>query len=299
MEAMILAAGFGTRLRPLTDKKPKALMPVVNRPIIARNIEYLKTHGVTRIVVNLHHHYRQVLEYLDEGRPFGLPLEARIEPEILGTGGGIKNTADFWDDEPFIVINTDILTDINLTAAYEAHKASGALATLILHDREPFNQVEIDSRQRLTDIARQNISGRFAFTGLHIMEPEFLSYIPDGVFSDVIDSYRRLFHSERSIRAYFSEGHYWRDVGNVESYIEANMELADQAVSIGADCRVHPSVRIEDWAVIGDGCRLEKGVEVRRSILWEGVRIKAGRKVVDSIVTSFSRVDEDVLGQIR
>ena len=299
MKAMILAAGFGTRLRPLTDKKPKALMPVVNKPIIARNIGYLKAHGVTQIVVNVHHHYQQVLEYLDGRRPFELPLDVRVEPEILGTGGGIKNTADFWDDEPFIVVNTDILTDINLTAAYEEHKKSGALATLVLHDREPFNQVQIDSGQRLTDIAKQNISGRFAFTGLHIMEPEFLSFIPDGVFSDVIDVYRRLFPSERSVRAYFSEGHYWRDIGNVESYIQANKELADEVISIGADCRVHPSARLEEWVVMGDGCHLEEGVELRRSILWEGVRVKAGKKVVDSIVTAFNRVEEDLIGQIQ
>ena len=298
MKAMILAAGFGTRLRPLTDKKPKALMPVVNKPLIVWNIEYLKTHGVTQIVVNAHHHAQQVLAYLDGGRPFGLPIDIRVEPEILGTGGGIKNTSDFWDNESFFVINTDILTDINLTAAYEEHKKSGTLATLVIHDREPFNQIQIDSSRRLTDIGQKNIAGRFAFTGLHIMEPEFLSFIPEGVFSDVIDSYRKLFRSERSVRAYFSEGHYWRDVGSVESYIDANKELANGRISIGADCRVDPSARIREWAVVGEHSCIEGKVEIRRSVLWEGVTVKEGKKVVDSIVTSFNEVDRDLSGQV-
>ena len=112
MKAMILAAGLGTRLHLLTEKRPKALMPVVNIPIICRIIEHLKGHGISRIVVNAHHHYRQLIDYLDGGRPFGLEIDVRVEPELLGTGGGIKNTSDFWDNDPFFIINGDILTDI-------------------------------------------------------------------------------------------------------------------------------------------------------------------------------------------
>ncbi len=105
MKAMILAAGLGTRLRPLTDKKPKVLMPVANKPIIVRIIEHLKAHAVSEVVVNAHHHYQQLMTYLDSGKPFGLPMDVRKEPEILGTGGGIKNTEDFWGNDPFVVIN--------------------------------------------------------------------------------------------------------------------------------------------------------------------------------------------------
>ncbi|MBW1766653.1 MAG: nucleotidyltransferase family protein, partial [Deltaproteobacteria bacterium] len=218
MKAMILAAGLGTRLRPLTDKIPKALIPVVNMPVISRVINYLKTHGINQIVVNAHHHHNQISNYLNGGSPFGLEIDVRMEHEILGTGGGLKNTSDFWDDEPFIVINGDILTDIELEPAYEHHKKSGALTTLILHDCEPFNQIQTDSNGTITDIAQKNMTGRLAFTGIHIMEPGLLSHIPEGKSSDIIDCYRRLIHSGNLISAYYSQGHYWRDIGTVSSY---------------------------------------------------------------------------------
>ena len=132
MKAMILAAGLGTRLRPLTDIRPKALMPVVNRPVIARNIDYLKIHGVNSMVVNAHHHYRQILDYLDIERPFDVDIEVRVEPDILGTGGGLRNCSDLLQRGTFILINSDIMTDIGLEKVLEHHKKNGSMVTLIL-----------------------------------------------------------------------------------------------------------------------------------------------------------------------
>ena len=295
---MILAAGLGTRLHPLTDIKPKALMPVVNRPIIDRVIGYLKEHGVTRIVVNAHHHRRQLLDHLKDGRSFGVEIEVRVEPEILGTGGGIKNTADFWDDAPFIVINSDILTDINLSRAYEDHQKSGDLATLVLHDCAPFNQIKTDNHLRIMDISPEQEAGRLAFTGIHILNPAILSFIPDTGFSNIIDCYRQLIQSGRSVRGYLSKGHVWYDIGTVKSYMEANRELLSDSFSIGPGGRMDPSVRFEEWAVVGEGATLEKEVEIRRSVLWEGVTVEKGVKIIDSIVTSFRKVTEDLHGQI-
>jgi len=299
MKAMILAAGLGTRLRPLTNNKPKALMPVVNKPIIGRAVEYLKTHGISRIVVNAHHHYEQVVDYLDGGRPFGLEIDVRVEPEILGTGGGIKNTSDFWDNEPFIVINSDILTNIDLSPAYEQHMTSGSLATLILHDCEPFNQIQADNNQNITDIAENNIPGRLAFTGIQIMDPVLLSHIPEGKFFNIINCYRQLILTGKSINAYLSRGHYWHDIGTLNSYILANRELlGEEAFSIGHDCHIDRSVRFHEWAVVGEEAHVEKDVEIRGSILWENVRVKKGAKVIDSIVTSFKEVDRDLIKEI-
>lgn len=298
MKAMILAAGLGTRLRPLTNKKPKALMPVVNKPIIGWVIEYLKKHGFDQIVVNAHHHYRQIVDYLDGGRPFGLEIDVRVESEILGTGGGIKNTEDFWDDEPFIVINSDILTDINLSRAYESHKKLGGFVTLILHDYEPHNQIQLDNNGFVTDIALWSAPGRFAFTGIHIMDPDLLSRIADGVFSDVIDCYRELIHSGKSIKSILSTGHYWRDMGTVENYMQVNRDLLDdEAITIGPDCHIDPSANLEEWAVIGEKTTLEEDVEIRRSILWDEVRVRKGAKVIDSVVTSLRTVDRDLTGE--
>jgi mannose-1-phosphate guanylyltransferase len=295
MKAMILAAGYGTRLRPLTDKRPKVLMPVANKPIIARVIEHLKAHRVSDIVVNAHHLHEQLTSYLDRGRPFGLNIDVRVEPEILGTGGGLKNTEGFWDHKPFLVINGDILTDIDLTHVYAEHKRSGALVTLVLHDFEPFNQVQVDTVGNVTDIARKSSPGRLAFTGVHVIDPELLFSIPSGVFSDIITCYQELIHAGNKVRAFLAKGRYWRDIGTVKSYMEANRELARHRFLIGSGCRIAPSASLQDWAVIGDRCRVEKGVMLKRSILWEDVKIKPGVRIIDSIITSSNEVSEDVI----
>ena len=297
MKAMILAAGFGTRLQPLTENRPKALMPVANTPVLGRNIEYLKTHGVTRIVVNAHHHHDQVLEYLDQGRPFGLEIEVQVEKEILGTGGGIQNTVDFWDREPFVVLNSDILTDIDLGRAYASHQDSGALATMVLHDYMPFNQVSVDTHGNVTDIANSPLSGGLAFTGIHIINPDLLTLIPEG-FSDIIACYRQVMDGGEGIKGYTAQGHFWRDIGTLESYIAANQELSFQPFIVPSNCRIESSAKLMEWGVVGENARIGEGAEIRRSILWDGVRVGKGIKVVDSIVTSNREVSRDLTGEI-
>ena len=299
MKAMILAAGYGIRLRPLTSNKPKALVPVGNQPAIDRVIRHLKRHGIREIVVNAHHLHQQIVDHLDGGRPFKMNIHVLVEPEILGTGGGIKNAADFFENDPFIVVNADILTDIDLYRAYEAHRQRGSLATLILHDHRPFNQVQIDGRLNVLDIAKKDCPGRLAFTGIHLIEPELLTYIPKGVHSSIIDCYRELMRAGKPVNAWVSTGHNWQDIGTVDSYIQANKgALGKHRVLLGPGHRIHPSARIEDWAIIGENARLEEGVEIRRSILWEKVRIKKGRRVIDSIVTSSKAIARDLIHQI-
>ena len=295
---MILAAGLGTRLRPLTEKRPKALMPVANQPIIAWVIEYLKAQGVSEIVVNAHHHHAQLLSYLDGGKPFGLPVQVRVEEEILGTGGGIKNTEDFWDDAPFLVINGDILTDIDLGEAYESHLKSHELVTLVLHHCEPFNQIQVDDRGNILDIAKQNMAGRLAFTGIHVISPALLAHIPEGIFYDIIVCYQKLISSGSQVRAFVSKGHSWRDIGSVQSYIEANRELAGKRFVIGPGCEIDPSVKFEDWAVVGEKSVLEKGAEIRASILWEGAKVRKDVKIVNSVVTGSREVTSDLAEQL-
>lgn len=296
---MILAAGLGTRLRPLTSNIPKALVPVGNRPVLEKVIEYLKIQGVTDIVVNAHHHRRQIIKYLKTIRHLGVRIEVRVESKILGTGGGLKNTEDFWDRDPFFLINADILSDIDLAEAYNAHKKEGNLATLILHDHEPFNQIRIDDRLNITDIARKNQAGRLAFTGIHIVEPLLLSHIKKGVYSNIIDCYRELIKTGEPIRGYISEGHSWRDIGSIESYVLANKDaLREKSFLVDPGCHIEASSKLIDWAVIGAKAIIEHDVEIRRSILWENVKIKRGIKVTDSIVTSSREVRSDLINGI-
>ena len=299
MKAMVLAAGLGTRLRPLTSIIPKALVPVGNRPVIDTVIAYIKGQGVNEIVVNAHHHHRLLVKHLDGGRPFGITIDVRVEPEILGTGGGIKNTEDFWGTEPFFVINTDILTDIDLDRAFQAHRKSGCIATLILHNQEPFNQIRIDGRSKITDIAAMSQPGGLAFTGIHIIDPELLGYIEAGVFSNIIDCYRGLIRSGIRINAHVTSGHYWRDVGLIDGYMLANKEaLGKKRFMKGVNCRIKAPVTFKDWAVLGDHTVLEEGVEIGRSVLWTRATVKKGVKILDSIVTGETVIHSDLINDI-
>lgn len=299
MKAMILAAGLGTRLRPLTSEKPKPLVPIGNIPIINLLIQYLKGHGINKIIVNAHHHYQQVIDHLDGGKPFGIDIEVRVEPEILGTGGGIKNTEDFWDADPFLVINSDILTNIDLSLAYDEHRRNKNKVTLVLHDYKAFNQILIDEHLNILDIGPESSPGRLAFTGIHIIEPEVLNNIQKGKVSNIIDCYRELIRSGIPIRAHLSQGHYWRDIGTVESYMLANKEsLKDDLFHMGPGSQIHQSARIEGWAVMGEKSLLEEDVEIRRSILWNDVTIKRGTRIIDSIVTSSKKVEKNLIDDI-
>jgi NDP-sugar pyrophosphorylase family protein len=286
MKSMILAAGFGTRLRPLTDERPKALMPVANRPMLLWSMDYLRNYGATDIVINAHHHQEKVVEYVRQRSSQRPRTEVSVEPEILGTGGGIKNVEDFLGREPFVVMNVDILTDIDLQAALQDHKNSGALVTLVLHDCASYNQIQVDRDLNITDIGKKARSGRLAFTGIHMIHPKVLSFIPSGVFSDIMDCYRRLILEGKPVKAYVSRNHYWRDIGSMTQYVKANRDFAGRPFLIGSGCRIHPSVKLEDWAVIGDGCRIEEGVSIRRSILWENVDIRRGLNIMDSVISS-------------
>jgi NDP-sugar pyrophosphorylase family protein len=250
-------------------------------------------------MVNAHHFPEQIRSHLDDGRPFGIPVHVSVEPDILGTGGGIKKTEDFWGREPFVVINSDIVTDIDLSRAYQAHRRDGVLATLILHRREPFNQVLINESLDIVRLAKSPMPSGLAFTGIHIMNPALLHHLPAGVYSDIIDCYRSLMDAGTPPKGYRVEKCYWRDIGTPESYMAANREsLGDQNLLLGPACRLAGSARIADWAVIGEYSVMEEESRIQRSVLWDRVRIRQGVTVTDSIVTSSKVVESDIHGEI-
>ena len=226
MKALILAAGFGTRLSPHTQTVPKALFEVAGTPVLGRMIANLKRAGCSGVAVNTHHLADQIRAYLS-AHDFGLPVTLSHEPEILGTGGAVRQLAAFWNAEPFIVVNADILTDIDLAVVHARHCEQGARVTLVMHDRTPFNQVWVDERRRITGFARYSDSpkeGRhrkMAFTGIQVMDTDVLRYIPDDGFCDIISVYRQMIDDGLSILAHVVHGHYWQDMGTPERYRDA------------------------------------------------------------------------------
>jgi mannose-1-phosphate guanylyltransferase len=300
MKAMILAAGEGKRLRPLTTVCPKVLVPVVNKPVIERIVEFLTTHGVQEIIVNAHHHYQMIIDYQKERNLFRTRMEISIEKDILGTGGGIKNSQDFWDKAPFVVINGDILTHIDLRKVYESHLKRDSLLTMVLHDFPVHNKIRVDSEMNILSIGPgSNLPGTLAFTGIQVMNPEVLDYIPENKRSSIIACYEKLIDLKRPIRGYLATGHRWIDIGTIADYLMSNFDLLPpEKMAIAKECHIDPDATLSDWAVIGKRSSIERGALVKRAVLWNDVVVRQGVKVVDSVVTSGVTVEKDLFSGV-
>ena len=202
MKAIILAAGFGTRLMPYTRDTPKPLFTIAGRTSLDWMIQRIAGAGATAIIINTHHLNTAIETYI-AGQDYGIPVETCYEPDILGTGGALKNVADFWDDQPFIVANSDIFTDIDIAAAYRFHQKHNSLVTLVLTNDPEFNSVSVHSDGTVADFnTTDSHIPTWTFTGIHIIDPVVLDLIPAGHFSNIIDIYRELMLQGKSIRAY-------------------------------------------------------------------------------------------------
>ena len=223
MKAFILAAGMGTRLGPYTDHTPKPLFPLGGRPLIDRIIRRLEAGGFTDIAVNLHHLAGQIENFIRR-QAYRARISLLHEPRILGTGGGIKNLGDFWKTGPLLVINSDISTDIDLKAVYDHHLADRCPATLVMHDRPEFNTVAVDADDNIVAFsAPDRPPGQAtlrAFTGIQVIEPEFIDFTPDEPFFSSIAVYRKMIRAGLKIRALRVRGHFWEDLGTPSRYLE-------------------------------------------------------------------------------
>ncbi len=235
MKALILAAGVGSRLKPLTDTTPKALIPVGGVPMLERAAVRLKAAGVKSLVVNAHHHANQVADFCASlSRKIGLPVSVSREDDLLlDTGGAIKKAAPLLKGrEPFFVYNADVLTDLDLKALSKAHKESGALATLSVRKRESGRAYLFDAKDRFAGHdrgegqitwAKGAVSNpqRLPFDGIHLISPELLDKITEsGVFS-VTKTYLRLAAAGADIRAFHGDKWSWHDIGNAEKLAAA------------------------------------------------------------------------------
>ncbi len=225
MKALILAAGFGTRLRPYTEHTPKPLFPIVGRPLLDVTIQNLQDAGCTEIMVNTHHLHEKIESFISN-QNYSIPVHIQFEHDILGTGGAIKNLAHFWDNKPFIVINSDIVTDINIKKVYEFHMSRKCSATLVLHDYPEFNNVLVHKDRSIVGFhyIEENIdqrnTKRLAFTGIQVLDASVLNYIPKNTFFSSIDAYRKMITTGLEVNAFISEKHYWQDIGSPEQYIK-------------------------------------------------------------------------------
>jgi len=241
MKAMVLAAGLGTRLRPLTDDRPKALVEVAGRTLLEITLIRLRTFGVREVIVNVLHFADMVVEFLKARDNFGMRIEISREDTLLDTGGGLKKAAHFFledpefRDEPFILHNVDVISTIDLLRMVRTHRANQALATLAVQNRETSRYLLFDDEIQLcgrrlglegkAEVVRQaEFLQALAFSGIHIISPRLLPMITEtGAFS-IIDVYLRLAAQGQNILGFRADEYDWRDLGKPEQVIEAAAE---------------------------------------------------------------------------
>jgi mannose-1-phosphate guanylyltransferase len=310
MQAAILAAGLGTRLRPLTYTTPKALVPVLNRPLLGVLLAQLKTAGALKVAVNTHHLADQVETLLAVHSPPGLKVVVRPEPEILGTGGGLRNLAEALEEAPFLAVNADILTDLDLAAVFRGHRQD-ALVTLVLHDCPPYNNVWLDQEGRVAGVGTppgKPAGPPLAYTGIQVVTPRMLSWLPDKGPADLVAAWREAMAQGEHLAALVVKGHFWQDLGTPEAYLAAHQRLllggspglqrffpplsdpllgegavlgervtCAGGVCLGRNVRVGPDVRLKN-TVVWDEAEIAPGVTLENCVVGRGARVRASAR---------------------
>ena len=292
MKAMVLAAGFGTRLLPFTRRTPKALFTIDGRPVLDLAISRLQEAGCESIVVNTHHLAEQIENYINNRR-YGIPIRISREKQILGTGGAIRNVADFWNETAFMVVNSDIVCDIDLQQVYQFHRSHPHPVSLVLCHHQDFNSVAVDERGFVTGFeekpAAASSSGNrlLTFTGIQVLDPTILEYLPDAGFYNIIDAYRSIIAEDGRIASLVVADRYWQDIGTPQAY----RRVAAEQMAHTAFKQVWPDSQADqiDTALLaGDGSdrkwyRLTSG---GRSLIMadHGIRPHGGTTEADAFV---------------
>jgi NDP-sugar pyrophosphorylase family protein len=292
MRAIILSAGYGTRLWPLTEDRTKPAIPILGKPLVGYVAEYIAGYGFDDIVVNLHHRPESVRAALGDGSQFGVKLHYVEEPVILGTSGALDNTREFFEQETFLAINGKIITDIDLAAALETHRKTNALATLVLlanTKRERFSVVEVD-HGRVTGFGGMPDERReqtpLMFTGIQILEPRIFDYIPRDVFShSTTDVYPQAIAKGETVAAHIATGT-WRELSTLKRYVDISVEMLKERreqYAAGKNCTVAGTAQLTD-SVLWDNVSVGDNAYVRGCIVADNVRISAGCSFRNAVV---------------
>lgn len=287
MKAMILAAGFGTRLFPLTIDRTKPAIPFLGKPLVGYVAEYVAEYGFKDVVVNLHHQPESVKKALGDGSDFGVNIHYTLEaPDILGTAGALDNARDLLRDETFLIVNGKIITDIDLHAALKTHQDSGAVATMVLKPnlgREKFTMIETENgcvkgfgSFPQPNEYYENIP--LMFTGIHILEPEVFDYIPRGKYSDILPVfYLPAIEKGVKIAAHVTEDR-WFELSTIQRYLDISLAMLEgksKGIFTGNQNRISNSAEVSD-SILWDNVTIEDGAKLYRTIIADGVTIKSG-----------------------
>jgi NDP-sugar pyrophosphorylase family protein len=328
MQALILAGGKGTRLRPLTVYTPKPVVPVLNRPFLLYQIDILKLAGITDITLSLNYQPDRIAYVLGDGSRYGVKLTYLTEPQPLGTAGAYRFAADLID-QPTIVLNGDILTNLKIEKMAGFHREKQADATIFLTpvenpsayglvetgaDGEVKRFLEKPKAEELAALQTKNING-----GIYILEPGVLELIPKNENrSFEYDVFPELLKQEKNFFAYIEPKTYWLDIGTPRSYLQAHADMLEGKLSdgraenfnsgaykkegvsidelsvIGGDCIIKPGVKIIN-SVIGQGVHLEEKAVVQNSVIWPHARIGNSTTIIGSFVGRGCQIGNNVV----
>lgn len=334
LKAVIMAGGFGTRLRPLTSRIPKPMVPIMNKPMIEHIVRLLAKHGITEIVVLIFYHPNVIKNFLKDGSQFNVSIQYVKADSDYGTAGSVRNAHDLLKGSRILVISGDILTDFDLTTAVRFHEAKGSKATLVLtrvNDPLQFGLVITDETGAIVRFLEKPTWGEVFSdtinTGIYVIEPDVIEMVPyreDYDFSK--DLFPRMLKQKMPMYGYVAEG-YWRDVGNLNEYVEAQLDCLDNKVKVVVDGAVHElngariiapndfqlpqklsargtvvvgnnvtlgeNLELAD-TIIGDNCSIGSHSNVSRSVLWDNVLVGARSKLTGDVIGTGSILGEQV-----
>lgn len=304
-KAFVLGAGLGERLRPLTAQLPKPLIPVFHQPLITYAFDHLRAAGVRSFVVNTHHIPEAYAEAFPEGQHAGAPIAFRNEsPVRLETAGGIANVRDLLNEEPFIVYNGDILTDLPLQPLLKEHEDKGNLVTLVLRSHGPALHISYDEKTGLVTDIRNKLGtgseGEYLFTGIYACQPEIHEWLTPGKVESVIPIFLRMIQEGARLGAVVIDDGHWWDLGSRAAYLEAHQALHQlgtaPAPAIHPAAQVSPEATLRGLNVIGPGAVVEAGAVLEDCILWPEAVVAAGADLMQCIVRSGIRAEGTHVG---
>ncbi len=322
MKGFVLAAGLGTRLKPITDSIPKPLVPVGHVPLVGYALKLLSHYGITEVIVNTHHLMDELKAALGTGEQFGVSITYSDEEEILGTGGGLKKMHHLLEDDTFVVVNSDTLINVDLKRVIDFHRHHGCLATMVLREHpkeDAFGGIEVDAAGRIRRILGQGSDEEdlrsLMFTGVHVFEPRFLEYIPPDVETCINRyAYMKALNNDEKLFGFVCDG-YWADAGTPQRYFNANVDALEESMNLGhidplqgyalapkkpgvevvrmgENVELGNNVRLLPPVVLGDGARIgDNAVVGPYCVVGDKVQIGRESQISHSVVLEGTRIE--------
>lgn len=288
VEAVLLAAGEGRRLKPITDHYPKPLLPIVSAPLLEHILLSLKEQGIGKVCINVCHLKERIIGYLEENDP-GVEIALSEEEQVLGTGGGIGRMRGYIEGVDFIVHNGDIVTNIQFAPALAFHRSKKAMATLIVEEREGTRDVMLGRGGCIEDIGgRLGRHGAvFGFTGIAVLNRRVFDYLPSAAFADLVDTYAEMLRQGEALFGFKSRDHYWLDIGTKERYLLVHKHIlvdgirpfkgiprTETPVYLGEKSRVGAKARLSGFVSIGADCSIQNRIGLENCVLFDGTQLR-------------------------